>query len=403
MKALRALLDKQAHLFEKGGKLEKLYPLWEAQDTILYTPGYVTEGDTHVRDGIDQKRTMITVVVALIPCILWAMFNTGYQAATLIAAGGAPLDDWQHALYQSLGFGYDPANWLACGILGAFYFLPVLAVTGIFGGIAEVTFAIIRKHEVNEGFLVTLFLYPLTLPAGIPLWQVALGILFGVVLGKEIFGGTGMNFLNPALVARAFLFFAYPAQISGDVWIPAAPPDGRTSATWLARLAEDGTGYPDATWMDAFLGFIPGSMGETSALACLLGAVLLLITQVASWRVMLGTLVGTFAMSILLNAVGSDTNPMMNVSFLDHIVLGGFAFAMVFMATDPVSSAFTETGKLIYGFFIGVMGILVRCLNPAYPEGWMLAILFMNLFAPLIDHYVVQANVKRRAKLYGRA
>ena len=243
-------------------------------------------------------------------------------------------------------------------------------------------------------------LIPLTLPATIPLWQVGLGTAFGVVIGKEIFGGTGMNFLNPALVARAFLFFAYPGQISGNVWVAAIPADGRSGATWLSAYAEGAGHLPGLTYSDAFLGFIPGSMGETSVVACLIGAAVLLLTRIGAWQTMLGVVVGTAVTAIGLTGIGSATNPMLNLPWYWHFVLGGWAFGTVFMATDPVSSAFTSTGKLIYGFFIGLLCILIRCVNPAYPEGMMLAILFMNMFAPLIDHYVVRANIRRRATRY---
>lgn len=397
---LREQLNKLAPLFEKGGKLEKLYPIYEATDTLLFTPGEVTRAASHVRDGIEQKRMMIMVVVALIPCMLMAMYNTGYQAHLAVAAGAAPLDDWQTALFTSLGFATnDPSNLLANVVHGALYYLPVYLVTLAVGGHVEVAFALARRHEISEGFLVTSALFPLILPPTIPLWQVALGITFGVVFAKEVFGGVGMNFLNPALTARAFLFFAYPAEISGDqVWTAAdlAGVDGLTGATWLAQAFADVSALQEASWMDAFLGFIPGSMGETSALACLLGAVLLILTRIGSWRTMLGVTVGTFVMAQLFNAVGSDTNPMFAVPFHWHIVLGGWAFGTVFMATDPVSSTFTEVGKFFYGLGIGIMVVLVRVVNPAYPEGMMLAILFMNMFAPLIDHFVVQANIKRR-------
>jgi len=270
-------------------------------------------------------------------------------------------------------------------------------MTALVGGTIEPLFAVVRGHEVNEGFLVTLFLFPLVLPPAIPLWQVALGAGFGIVFGKEVFGGTGMNFLNPALTGRAFLFFAYPAEISGNVWVAAGPgPDGLTGATWLGDAAASTDALASMSWTDAFLGLIPGSMGETSALACLLGAVLLLITQVASWRTMLGVLVGTMAFSLLLNAVGSEANPMFAMPFWWHLVLGGWAFGTVFMATDPVSGAYTAPGQLAYGFGIGALTVLVRVVNPAYPEGMMLAILFMNMFAPLLDHFVVRANIRRR-------
>ena len=405
MKFLRNLLDQQGKLFEKGGKLEKYHALYEAPDTFLYTPGETTKGPSHVRDAIDLKRLMVTVVVALGPCILMAMWNTGRQAHLAIQAGALPLETWQTSVMQMLGLAaYDPSNVLANFVHGALYYLPILTVTFLVGGNIEALFAIVRKHEINEGFLVTGMLFPLTLPPTIPLWQVALGIAFGVVVGKEIFGGTGMNILNPALTARVFLFFAYPAEISGDKpWIAAqTSPDGYSGATWLARVAVDGqTALTDAiSWNRAFFGDIPGSMGETSALACLFGAAVLIISGVGSWRVMAGVTVGTIGMSLILNAVGPESNPMYAVPFWWHMVLGSWAFATVFMATDPVSAAQTNAGRWIYGGLIGVLGIIIRTINPAYPEGWMLAILFMNVFAALIDHYVIQANVKRRRARY---
>ncbi|MDH3403823.1 MAG: NADH:ubiquinone reductase (Na(+)-transporting) subunit B [Acidobacteriota bacterium] len=404
MKALRGFLDKQGRHFEPGGRLHGLHALWEAQDTILYTPGKVTKGSTHVRDGLDLKRLMITVVVALIPTIAMAMYNTGLQAHRAIAAGALALDTWQTAAMQALGLGFDPGDVLACVVHGALYFFPVLVVTFVAGGAAETLFAIVRKHEINEGFLVTGMLIPLTVPPTIPLWQVALGTLFGVIVGKEVFGGTGMNILNPALTARAFLFFAYPAEISGDnVWIAAqTSPDGYSGATWLARAAVEGTPGLESglAWRDALLGFIPGSMGETSALACLLGALVLVLTGIGSWRILAGLVLGSFAMTALLNAVGSDTNLLLEVPFHWQIVLGGWAFGAVFMATEPVTAAHTDAGRWIYGFLIGVMAILIRVLNPAYPEGMMLAILFMNVFAPTIDHFVVRANLRRRQARY---
>ena len=407
MQFLRNLLDRAEKPFHKGGKLEKFYPLYEATDTFLYSPPDVTRASSHVRDAIDLKRMMITVVIALIPCVLFAMYNTGLQANAAIAQGALALANWQTSLYQALGLGFDPTSILACMIHGAIYFLPVYLVTMIVGGHAEVVFAIARKHEINEGFLVTGLLFPLTLPPTIPLWQVALGILFGVIIGKEVFGGTGMNVLNPALVARAFLFFAYPGQISGDQpWIAAnmAPlvADGLSGATALAQAAVDTPAMMSSwSWWDAFVGVIPGSMGETSTLCCLIGAAILILTRVGSWRTMLGTTIGTFAMASLLNAIGSETNSMFGLPPIWHFVLGGWAFGMVFMATDPVSSAFTAWGKLLYGFGIGVLVVLVRVINPAYPEGMMLAILFMNMFAPLIDYFIVSANIKRRTALYG--
>ncbi|MBI2434931.1 MAG: NADH:ubiquinone reductase (Na(+)-transporting) subunit B [Candidatus Hydrogenedentes bacterium] len=409
MNIFRRIQDWQRPWFEKGGRFEKLYPLYEAQDTFLFTPGHVTRSASHVRDAIDLKRIMTTVVVALIPCIFMAMYNTGLQA-NLAMAPGAGAAGWRGTIMHLLGVGYDPRSLFACTFQGALYFIPALIVTYVAGGICEVIFAVIRKHDVNEGFLVTGMLFPLILPPTIPLWQVALGIAFGVVIGKEIFGGTGMNILNPALTARAFLFFAYPAQISGDlVWIAVNATnqvDGFSGATVLGRLAAANAADPNAipqvfqgmglTWWDAFAGLEAGSMGETSALACLLGAVILILTGIGSWRIMAGGVVGTIVFALLLNAVGSEKNVMMTLPFYWHFVLGGWAFGLVFMATDPVSGTFTETGKWIYGFCIGALCTLIRVVNPAYPEGMMLAILFMNMFAPLIDHIVVSRNVKRR-------
>lgn len=399
---LRKLLDGVAVHFEKGGKLHKLHPLYEATDTFLYTPAHNTTGQAHVRDALDQKRMMMIVVLALLPCVAIALYNTGLQIHRALDSGGALLDNWQTAVYMALGLSTRSSAILDCVVHGALYFLPVTLVTYAAGGLWEVLFAVIRRHEVNEGFLVTGLLIPLILPPTVPLWQVALGTSFGVVVGKEIFGGTGMNFLNPALVARAFLFFAYPAQLSGDVWIAAVMPDGLSGATWLASLAEGSGHLAGYTFQDALIGLIPGSMGETSALACAIGAAILLFTRVGAWQTMFGVTLGTLAMSLALNFIGSATNPMMALPFHWHLVLGGWAFGTVFMATDPVSSAFTSTGKHIYGFLIGVLCVLIRCVNPAYPEGMMLAILFMNMFAPLIDHYVVEANRRRRAVRYAR-
>ncbi|MBW2293436.1 MAG: NADH:ubiquinone reductase (Na(+)-transporting) subunit B [Deltaproteobacteria bacterium] len=399
MKFLRDIFDQIAPNFEKGGRFEKLHPLWEMQDTGMFTPGDVTQTSSHVRDGLDLKRMMIIVVIALVPCAAMAMYNTGYQALLATAHGGLALDDWRMAVWGATGIAADFSNPLACIILGALFYLPVYITVMLTGAVVEIASAVIRGHEVNEGFLVTGMLLPLTLPATIPLWMVALGMAFGVIFGKEVFGGTGMNFLNPALVARAFLFFAYPASMSGEApWIAAdlAGVDSYTGATLLAQAAESGSVLAGADWWDAFYGFIPGSMGETSALACLLGCALLLWTKVASGRTMAGVVVGTIAMSLLLNIAGSDSNPLFAVPWYWHMVLGGWALGTVFMATDPVSSAFTDTGKFYYGLLIGILCILIRVINPAYPEGMMLAILFMNMFAPLIDHFSVQGNIKRR-------
>jgi len=403
MSALRRLLDRVGPSFAKGGKLEKLHTLYDAADTFLYTPPYTTSGGPHVRDALDQKRMMMMVVVALLPCVAMAMFNTGYQAFLTVEQGGKLLDTWQASAYNALGLKVSSASIVACLVYGALHFLPILVVTYAVGGMLEVLFAVVRGHEVNEGLLVTGMLIPLTLPATIPLWQVGMGTAFGIVIGKEIFGGTGMNFLNPALVARAFLFFAYPAQISGNIWVAATPADGRSGATFLASFAEGAGPLPGVSYLDAFLGLIPGSMGETSKLAILLGAALLLLTRIASWRTMFGVVVGTAVTALALSSIGSATNPMFNIPWYWHFVIGGWAFGTVFMATDPVSSAFTARGKLVYGFLIGVLCVLIRCVNPAYPEGMMLAILFMNMFAPLIDHAVVQANIKRRAARYVRS
>ena len=404
MKFLRDLLDKQRPLFEKGGKLEKLYPLFEANETILFTPGEVTKGGAHVRDGLDLKRMMFTVVAALIPCILIGVWNVGYQANSALAEG-ALVEGWRGAVMNMLGVTYNPESIFASFIHGLLYYLPLLAVTFTAGGVVEVFFAIVRKHEINEGFLVTGMLFPLIVPPTLPLWQAAAGIIFGVLIGKEIFGGTGMNILNPALTARAFLFFAYPAQISGDkVWTAvtdATQADGFSGATILGDLAILKTEALDGvlqslSWMDAFLGKIPGSIGEVSTLACLIGAAILILTGVGSWRTMLGLVAGSLGICLLLNAVGSETNALMNVQFQWHVVLGGWAFGAIFMATDPVSSAHTNTGRYVYGFLVGVLAILIRVVNPAYPEGMMLAILFMNIFSPLIDHVILQANIRRR-------
>ena len=509
MKPLRRLLDRIEPAFKKGGKLEKFYPLYEGFDTFLYTPGEVTSGLSHVRDAIDLKRMMITVVVALLPCIFMAMYNTGYQANSTIRGnlvnrnkqiGGEfiehgliskaqyttavheSVDDriehtivelgyvdkgkvqnlqvgivlqmagvisreqvdlamqlvngrlleeivvqqkfaseedateailvaaedlkrvgvgigWRGWIMSLLHLKYAPDCLLSNLIYGALYFIPVFLVCNIVGGAWEVLFSCVRKHEINEGFLVTGMLFPLTLPPTIPLWQVALGISFGVVIGKEVFGGTGKNFLNPALTARAFLYFAYPIQMTGDrVWTVV---DGFSGATPLAALAvaDVATGMDaiDITWAQAFLGQIQGSMGETSTLACLFGAALLILTGVGSWRIMAAVLAGAMGLSTLLYLfVSSETNAMFQMPPHWHLVVGGLAFGLVFMATDPVSAAMTETGKWVYGVLIGAMTILIRVVNPAYPEGIMLAILFGNVFAPLIDYFVVQANIKRR-------
>ncbi|OTA18011.1 Na -translocating NADH-quinone reductase subunit B [Xenorhabdus vietnamensis] len=406
---LKNLFEKVEHHFEAGGKLEKYYPLYEAVSTVFYTPGTVTKGRAHVRDAIDLKRMMILVWLSVFPAMFWGMYNVGNQAIPALTHlyNGDALQqvlssDWHYVLAQYLGASLTPdAGWGSKMLLGATYFLPIYAVVFVVGGFWEVLFAIIRKHEINEGFFVSSILFALIVPPTLPLWQAALGITFGVVIAKEIFGGTGRNFLNPALAGRAFLFFAYPAQISGDlVWTAA---DGFSGATPLSQWATAGehglmntiTGQP-VTWMDAFIGNIPGSIGEVSTLMIFIGGAIILFARIASWRIVAGVMIGMIAMSYLFNAIGSNTNPMFAMEWYWHMVLGGFAFGMIFMATDPVSAAFTDKGKWAYGILIGVMCILIRVVNPAYPEGMMLAILFANLFAPLFDYLVVQANIKRR-------
>ena len=396
---LRSMLDKLAPHFEKGGKYEKMYPLYEAIDTGLYSPPSVTNNTAHVRDGIDLKRIMITVWICTFPALFFGMYNIGLQANEALAAGaGTAIEGWRESLIALLGGGaHDAASIWDNMVFGAAYFLPVYATVFIVGGFWEVLFATVRKHEVNEGFFVTSVLFALILPPSIPLWQVALGITFGIVIGKEIFGGTGKNFLNPALTGRAFLFFAYPADMSGNsVWTAV---DGFSGATALSNAAEGGVDSVIAggvTWMDAFLGTIQGSMGETSTLAILIGGAVLLTMGIASWRIVLGVFLGMVATTLLFNGIGSETNPMMALPWYWHLVLGGFAFGMIFMATDPVSAAMTNKGKFFFGALIGFMVVMIRVINPAFPEGMMLAILFANLFSPLIDHFVVQANIKRR-------
>ncbi|MGB5146945.1 MAG: NADH:ubiquinone reductase (Na(+)-transporting) subunit B [Porticoccaceae bacterium] len=392
--ALRNLLDRLAPHFQPGGKYARFYALYEAVDTILYSPATVTRTGSHVRDGIDLKRVMITVWLAAFPAMFYGMYNLGFQANTALAAG-AELAGWRAALIDVFA-GHDPGSTWDCLWYGMVYFVPIYLVTFVVGGFWEVVFATVRGHEINEGFFVTSILFALICPPSVPLWMVALGISFGVVIGKEIFGGTGKNFLNPALTGRAFLFFAYPAAMTGDaVWTAV---DGFTGATALAVAAADGMAAVQAhlTWMDAFIGRQQGSIGEVSTLAIFIGGALLLATRIASWRIVLGVMAGMMALSMLFNVLGSTTNPMFAMPWYWHLVLGGFAFGMIFMATDPVSAAMTNTGKFWFGALIGAMAVLIRVVNPAYPEGMMLAILFANIFAPLIDHLVVQANIRRR-------
>ena len=392
MKRLRRYVDRIKPHFQKGGKFEKLHSTFDAFETFLFVPNHVTEKGAHVRDTMDMKRTMIIVVLATLPALLVGCWNTGYQH--FLAVGepyGETVNMWDAFWY---------------GFLRVF---PIIVVSYVVGLSIEFGFAQWRGHEVNEGFLVTGILIPLVMPVDVPLWMVALATAFAVVIGKEVFGRTGMNILNPALTARAFLFFAYPAWMSGDkVWISglsegAGTVDVFSGATVLGQAAagvekfSNGLGLEYGP-MQMFLGNIPGSIGETSTLAILLGALLLIYTGVGSWKIILSVFAGGAAMAGLLNLVGSGTNQLFNIPFWQHLMLGGFAFGAVFMATDPVSAAQTEKGKWIYGFLIGVLAILIRVLNPAYPEGVMLAILFMNVFAPLIDHYVIQANIRRRLR-----
>ena len=392
---LRNTLDKYEPHFHRGGKWERFYALYEAIDTALYKPADVTKNGAHVRDGIDLKRVMITVWIATFPTMFFGMWNVGYQANSIMAdLGMASQEGWRGAFIALLA-GYNAESVWDNMIHGAAYFLPIYMTTFIVGGFWEVLFASVRKHEVNEGFFVSSILFALCCPPDLPLWMVALGISFGIVIGKEVFGGTGKNFLNPALTGRAFLYFAYPAYMSGDaVWTAV---DGYTGATMLSVAASEGmAGLTESiAWSDAFLGTIQGSIGETSTLAILFGAALLLTMRIASWRIMAGVLLGSGLLSILFNTIESS-NPMFALPFYWHWVIGGFAFGTVFMATDPVSASMTNTGKFYYGALIGVMVILIRVVNPAFPEGIMLAILFANLFAPLIDHFAVQSNIDRR-------
>ena len=429
MKALRDVLDKVHPWFAKGGPLEVAYPMYEALDTFLYTPGEVAHGSTHLRDGIDLKRMMITVVMALVPITLFGMWNVGYQANTAIAAmeqaGHRYTLDWHHSIHHAIGFTNDASNPADNFVLGLIHFLPIYIVCMFVGGHVELVFSVLRGHEINEGFLVTGLLFPLTLPPTIPLWQVAIGIAFGVIVAKEVFGGTGRNFLNVALTSRAFLYFAYAGQISGDkVWTAV---DGYSGATALGRMAGAGpapegatesawvysmVNVPDvangeaiaadlqASWLNSFIGTIPGSIGETSTLLCILGAGILIATGIGSWRIMAGVVGGVVATTLLLNGFDSETNPMFAVPFYWHLVVGGLSFGLVYMATDPVSASMTDRGKWLYGILIGFMTVLIRVVNPAFPEGIMLAVLFGNVFAPLIDYFVVQANVRRRIARY---
>jgi len=395
MKFLLHQLETLAPHFEKDGKFEKLYPIFEAGDTFLFSPADTTKGSTHVRDAIDLKRVMIMVVVALIPCTLFGIWNAGHQYLYVNQIESV-LPPFLDAMFH-----------------GSLIVLPIIFVSYAVGGLWEVLFCVIRKHEINEGFLVTGLLFPLTLPPTIPLWQVAVGISFGVVIGKEIFGGTGFNVLNPALTARAFLFFAYPVQISGDVWTKlvdgGSPLAGWSSATPLSVASASLPGGADTvladlnsagyTFMSMFNGMEGGSIGETAVIPILIGLVILLITGIASWRIMIAGVIGLVVTGLLMNGVGlmdDGFKAFCHLPFWYHFVMGSFLFGIVFMATDPVSAAATNEGKWIYGFLIGFLTVIIRVANPAYAEGVMLSILFMNVMAPLIDWFVVERHLKRR-------
>jgi Na+-transporting NADH:ubiquinone oxidoreductase subunit B len=388
VKALRNLVENVKPAFAKGGKLEKLHWVFDGLETFLFTPGHSTVRGAHIRDGIDLKRTMSIVITAMIPCLLFGMWNVGHQHYLAMGEFIARGDGfWEKLLH------------------GAIQVLPIVVVSYGVGLGIEFLFCTVKGHPIQEGFLVSGMLIPLIMPVGVPLWQVAIGTAFAVVIGKEVFGGTGMNILNPALTARAFLFFAYPTMMSGDkVWIDATPRDGQTlvdgfSGATSLGLAATGDVQGIAGFWDTFWGFEAGSIGETSAFACLLGAAILIITGIGSWRIMTATLLGGAFMAWVFNLVGPGLgNAYMQIPVLHQLMLGGFMFGLVFMATDPVTASQTNTGKWIFGFFVGLLCILIRVVNPAYPEGVMLAILFMNVMAPLIDHYVVEANVKRRRK-----
>ena len=395
MKWLRKILDNLEPNFKKGGKLEKLYPLYEATDTILFSTDERTQSGPHIRDSVDIKRVMILVVIALIPCYIFGALNIGYQ--------------------ESLTYSLENSDWKRNLLSGILKILPILTVTFATGAIWEILFAVVRRHPISEGFLVTCALIPLTLPATIPLWQVAIGTSFGIVIGKEIFGGVGMNIFNPALTTRAFLYFTYPVQISGDkVW--AIAPDGFSGATALSipagqvnsnavNLLNEATSNTvfDFSWINMFMGWIPGSIGETNKLIIILSALFLILTGITSWRIMLGSVIGLTFTAYLTNILSPfSSNAMLTIPPHYHLVMGSFLFGTVFMATEPVTGAHTENGKWIYGFFIGMLTVIIRSINPAYPEGIMLAILLMNAFAPLIDYFVVKSNTRKRLIRYAQ-
>ena len=376
MKLFKNILSSVKPHFSKGGKLEKLYPAYDAFETFLFVPGHTTHKGTHIKDAIDLKRTMALVVLSMLPCILFGMWNIGdqyYKALNVEAT-----------FFENLTFGF-------------WKFMPLLIVSYAVGLSVEFAFAISRGHQVNEGYLVSGMLIPLIMPVDVPLWMLAVSVVFAVVIGKEVFGGTGMNILNPALTARAFLFFAHPSYMSGDkVWVHGASVDGYSGETILGALAANTTNWNSLIWnaSEAFFGFIPGSVGETSFLAILIGAAILILSGIGSWRIILFTFIGGYLTALLFNLWGA--NALMSTPAHVHLIIGGFAFGAVFMATDPVTATQTNKGKIIYGLLVGFFAIVIRVFNPAYPEGMMLAILFMNVFAPLIDHYIIEGNVKKR-------
>lgn len=374
MKALRKFLDKQKPHFEKGGKFQKLESAFDAVETLFYVPDKITTSGSHIRDAVDMKRTMIVVFIALIPALLFGMWNIGYQHFLSI---GEPSDHWTMFFY------------------GFLKMLPIIIVSYGVGLGLEIVFAQIRNHEVNEGFFVSGLLIPMIIPPETPLWQIAIAVAFAVIFGKEVFGGTGMNIVNPALIARAFLFFAYPSDMSGEkVWISEMG-DAISGATPLGNALVDNFNDMPSIF-EMFIGTIPGSVGETSVLMILIGAIILLATGIGNWRIMFSVFAGGYLMGLIFNLWG--LNAYMQMDPINHLLLGGFAFGAVFMATDPVTATQTKNGMYIYGFLIGVIAILIRVFNPAYPEGVMLSILLMNVFAPLIDHYVIESNIKKRLK-----
>ena len=401
---LHSLNNKIKPRFISGGSMEKFFPLYEAIENFIFSSKEKTSNPIHVRDAIDIQRIMVIVWLAAFPAMFFGMYNIGDQTLEYLSLiGSTNSNDWHHQIINLIGYNNSWTNKLW---IGAIYFMPIYIVTFTVGILWELLFAVLRKHEINEGFFVSSILFALSCPPDLPLWQAAMGITFGIVIGKEIFGGTGKNFLNPALTGRAFLYFAYPSQISGDkVWIAglsdhAVTPVGFSGATPLGYAAEGGiNGLQDNfSWLDALFGHIQGSVGETSVIAISLAAIILIATKIASYRIFIGTIIGMMFMSSLLNIIGSETNPMFEVPWYWHLVIGGFAFGLVFMATEPVSATATDLGRWIYGGLIGITVVLIRVVNPAFPEGMMLAILFANLFAPVIDHIVVSRNITKRQK-----